>query len=161
MGLELPGTWAYYGIELMQVRTHCILFGLNHSFQAFLFKVSIYIFYSPKNQRESLILQLVVQFLSCAWLCNPMDCNTPGFPVHYLLEFAQIHVHSVSDANQPSHPLSPRSPPAFNLCQHQGPFQRVVLHISCQSIGASASASVLQMNIQDWCPLGLTGLSSL
>ena len=90
-----------------------------------------------------------------------MDCSTPGFPVHYLLEFAQIHVHSVSDAIQPSHPLSPPFPPTFNLYQHQGLFQIVALHISGQSIDSSASASVLQMNIQDWCPLGLTGLSSL
>ena len=54
-----------------------------------------------------------------------MDCNTPGFPVlHYLPEFAQTHVHWVSDAIRPSHPLSPSSP-AFNLSQHQGLFQWV------------------------------------
>ena len=52
----------------------------------------------------------------CPTLCDAMDCSTPGFPVlHYLLEFAQTHVHWVSDAIQPSHPLSPLSPPAFNL----------------------------------------------
>ena len=55
-----------------------------------------------------------------------MDCSTPGFPVlHYLLEFAQIYVHWVSDAIQPYHPLSPPSPSALNLSQHQGLFQRV------------------------------------
>ena len=55
-----------------------------------------------------------------------MDCSTPGFPVlHYLLEFAQIHVHWVSDAIQPSHSLSSPSPPALNLSQHQGLFQWV------------------------------------
>ena len=55
-----------------------------------------------------------------------MDCNTPGFPVHHqLLEFAQTHVHQVSDAIQPSHPLLSPSPPAFNLSQHQGLFQWV------------------------------------
>jgi len=54
-----------------------------------------------------------------------MDC-TPGLPVlHQLLEFAQTHVYWVSDAIQPSHPLLPPSPPAFNLSQHQGLFQRV------------------------------------
>ena len=54
-------------------------------------------------------------------LSNPMDCSTPGFPVlHQLLELAQTHVHRVSDAIQPSHPLSSPSPPAFNLSQHQG-----------------------------------------
>ena len=61
---------------------------------------------------------------SCPTLCDPMDCSTPGFPVlHHLPELAQTHVHSVSDAIQPSHPLSPPSPPAFSLSQHQGLFQ--------------------------------------
>ena len=55
-----------------------------------------------------------------------MDCNIPGFPVHHQLpELAQIHAHQVSDAIQPSHPLSSPSPPAFNLSQHQGLFQGV------------------------------------
>ena len=55
---------------------------------------------------------------SCLTLCDPMDCSTPGFPVlHYLPEFAQNHVHWVSDAIQPTHPLSPPSPPALSLSQ--------------------------------------------
>ena len=59
-------------------------------------------------------------------LCNLMNCNTPSFPVlHYLLEFAQIHVNWVTDAIQPSHPLPPTSPPALSLSQHQGLFQWV------------------------------------
>ena len=63
---------------------------------------------------------------SCPTLCKPMDCSTPGFPVlHYFLEFAQTHVHWVSDAIQPSHPLLSPFPPAFNLFQHQGLFERV------------------------------------
>ena len=58
-------------------------------------------------------------------LCDPMDCGTLGLPVpHHLPEFAQVHVHWVSDAIQPSHPLSPPSP-AFNLSHHQGLFQWV------------------------------------
>ena len=62
-------------------------------------------------------------------LCDPMDCSMLGFPVlHYFLEFAQTHVHQVSDAIQPSHPLSCPSPPTFSLSQHQGLFQ-LVLHI--------------------------------
>ena len=57
-------------------------------------------------------------------LCDPIDCSTPGLPVHHqLLELPQTHVHQVSDAIQPSHPLSSPSPPAFNLSQHQGLFQ--------------------------------------
>ena len=97
---------------------------------------------------------------------NPKACSTPGFPVHHhLLELVQTRVHGISDAIQPSHPLSCPSPPAFNLSQHQGHFQWVSSsHQKSwhgQSIGASASASVLPMNIQGWFPLGLTGLISL
>ena len=62
----------------------------------------------------------------CLTLCDPMDCSMPGFPFHHQLpEFAQTHVHWVSDAIQPSHPLSSPSPSAFNLSQHQGLFQGV------------------------------------
>ena len=62
---------------------------------------------------------LSVQFSSvaqsCPTLCNPMNCSTPGLPVHHQLpEFTQTHVHRVSDAIQPSHPLSSPSPPALN-----------------------------------------------
>ena len=92
-----------------------------------------------------------------------MDSSTPGFPAHHqLLELAQTHVHRVGDAIQPSHPLSSPSPPTFNLSQHQGLFQGVSLFASGgQSIGVSASASVLPMNIQDWFHLGWTGWISL
>ena len=56
---------------------------------------------------------------SCPTLCEPLDCSMTGLPVHYqLLEFIQTHVHWVSDAIQPSHPLSSPSAPAFNLSQH-------------------------------------------
>ena len=62
----------------------------------------------------------------CPILCNRMDCSTPDSSVlHYLPEFAQIYVHWVRDANQPSHPLLPASPFAFNLSQHRGLFQWV------------------------------------
>ena len=63
---------------------------------------------------------------SCPTLCNPMNCSTPGLPVHHQLpEFTQTQVHWVSDAIQPSHPLSSPSPPAPNPSQHQGLFQWV------------------------------------
>ena len=62
---------------------------------------------------------------SCLTLCNPMECSTPGLPVHHQLpELTQTHVHWVDDAIQPSHPLSSPSP-AFNLYQHQGLFKWV------------------------------------
>ena len=89
---------------------------------------------------------------SCPTLCDPMDCSMPGLPVHHQLgEFTQTHVHRVGDAIQPSHTLSSSSPPTFNFSQHQGLFQWVSSITSGgQSIGASASASVLPTNIQDW-----------
>ena len=62
----------------------------------------------------------------CPTLCNLVNYSTWGFPaLHYLLEFVQTHVHWISDAIQPSHPLSPPSPFAFNLFHHRGLFQWV------------------------------------
>ena len=73
-------------------------------------------------------MPLPVQFSSvtqsCPTLCDPRNHSTPGLPVHHHLpEFTQTHVHRVSDAIQPSHPLSSPSPPAPNLSQHQSLFQ--------------------------------------
>ena len=63
---------------------------------------------------------------SCPTLCDPMNCSTPGLPVHHQLpEFTQTHIHRVSDAIQPSHPLSSPSPPAPSPSQHQSLFQWV------------------------------------
>ena len=65
-------------------------------------------------KKDSVQFSLVTQ--SCLTLCNPMNCSTPGLPVHHQLpEFTQTHFHRVSDAIQPSHPLSSPSPPAPNL----------------------------------------------
>ena len=73
-------------------------------------------------QHNSVQFSSVTQ--SCSTLCDPTDCSRPGLPVLYqLLEFTQTHVHQVSDAIQPSHPLSSPSPPAPNPSQHQGLFQ--------------------------------------
>ena len=78
-----------------------------------------------------------------------------------LLEFAQAPTHWVSDVIQSSHPLSPSSPPAFNLSHIRVFSSESDLCIRWPNSGASASASVLPMNIQDWFPLGLTGWISL
>ena len=95
-----------------------------------------------------------VQSLSRVWLCSPMDRSTPGLPVHCQLpEFTQTHEHWVGDAIQPSHPLLSPSP-AFNLSQHQ---MSQLFSSGGQSIGVSASVSVLPVNTQDWSPLGWTG----
>ena len=90
-----------------------------------------------------------------------MNCCIPGFPVPpQFLELVQTHVHWVGDAIQPCHPLLFPSLPALNPSQHQGHFWGVFAS-GVQSIGASGSVSVLPMNIQDWFPLGWTGLISL
>ena len=74
--------------------------------------------------RCSVQFSLVAQ--SCLTLCDPVNCSMLGLPVHHQLpEFTQTHVHQVSDAIQPSHPLSSPFPPAPNPSQHQGLFQWV------------------------------------
>ena len=89
---------------------------------------------------------------SCPILCDPMDCSMPGSPVlHYLLEFAQIHLQWVSDAFQPPYPLPSPFAFAFKFFPASGSFPVSWLFISGgQSIWASASASVLPVNIQGW-----------
>ena len=122
----------------------------------------LFTFLATINNTARSRVVVVVQSLSHVWLCDPMDWSTPGFPVlHHLLELAQTQVHWVGDAIQLSHPLSSPSPPAFNLSQHQGLSQWQFLASGGQSIGVSASASVLPINIQNWFPLGLIGLISL
>ena len=76
----------------------------------------------PLNIIASVQFSSVAQ--SCPTLCDPMNRSTPGLPVHHQLpELTQTYVHRVSDAIQPSHPLSSPSPPAPNLSQHQGLFE--------------------------------------
>ena len=95
---------------------------------------------------------------SCPTLCDPMNRSTPGLPVHHHLRgFTETHVYQVGDAIQPSYPrhpllLLPQSLPA------SGSFPMSPLFVwGGQSIGVSASASVLPMNTRDWSPLGWTG----
>ena len=110
------------------------------------------------------MLFILIQFSSvtqsCPTLCDPMNRSTSGLPVHHQLpEFTQTHVHRVSDAIQPSHPLLSPSPPALPA---SGSFPMSQLFAwGGQSIGVSASASVLPMNTQDWPLLGWTGWISL
>ena len=102
---------------------------------------------TPSSGGSSVQFSSVIQL--CPSLCNPINCSTPGLPVHHQLpESTQTHVHCIGDAIQPSHPLLSPSPPAFNLSQHQGLFQGSILRIG-QSIEISASESVLPTNIQD------------
>ena len=100
---------------------------------------------------------------SCSAICNPMDCSTPGIPVHHQLpEPAQTHVHRVSDAIQPSHPLSSAFSSRLQSFPASGSFPMNQFFPSGgQSIGVSASASVFPVNIPDWFPLGFTGWNFL
>ena len=78
------------------------------------------------NIWKSINVQFSSVTQSCLTLCDPMNCSTPGLPVHHqLLEFTQTHIHRVNDAIQPSHPLASPSPPAPNPSQHQSLFQWV------------------------------------
>ena len=79
-----------------------------------------------KLKKPSVITQFSSVAQLCPTLCDPMNCSTPGLPVHHQLpESTETHVHCVDDAIQPSHPLSSPSPPALNLSQHQGLFKQV------------------------------------
>ena len=91
---------------------------------------------------------------SCPALCDPIDHSTPGLPVHHQLpEFTQTHIYQVGDVIQPFHPVipfsCPQSFPASASCQISQFFAS-----GGQSIGVSASTSVLSMNTKDWCALG-------
>ena len=100
---------------------------------------------------------------SCLTFCNPLDCSTPGLPVHHqLLESTQTHVHWVGDAIQPSHPSI--APFSFRLQSFPASGAFPVSQFFAwggQRIRVSASTSVLPMNTQDWSPLGWTGWISL
>ena len=98
-----------------------------------------------------------IQFSSCPTLCDPMNCSTPGLPVHHQLpESTQTHVHWVSDAIQPSSVVPFSSRPQSFPESGSVPVRQLFMWGS-QSIGVSALASVLPMNTQDWSPLGWTG----
>ena len=121
--------------ELIKEKSHNLLyFTFNHWAQ--FVGISVYnmqSLYLSAFEKKKLSLRLTTnctQFSSvtqsCPTLCDPMNCSTPGLPVHYQLpEFTQTHVHWVGDAIQPSHLLSFPSPPAPNPSQHQSLFQWV------------------------------------
>ena len=117
------------------------------------FQVILYQTFNSSSPQFSSVTQ------QCPTLCHTMNPGTPGLPVHQqLLESTQARVHWVGDAIQPSHPVV-----SFSSCLQcflaSGSYQMSQFFASGgQSIGVSASASVLPMNIQDWFPLGWTGL---
>ena len=118
------------------------------------------------EQRSLVGYSLSVQFSSVAQSCltlfDPMNHSMPGLPVHHKLpKFTQTHVHRVSDAIQPSHPLSSPSPPGTNPSQHQGLFQWVSSLHEVAKVLEFQPVSVLPVNTQDWSSLGWTGWISL
>ena len=123
----------------------------------------------PNKSLAALSLSLIspsVQFSSFAQtyltLCDPMNRNTPGLPVHHQLpEFTQTHLHRVSDAIQPSHPLSSPSPPDPNPSQHQSLPVSQLFTWGGQSTRVSALASFPPKNSQGWSPSEWTGWISL
>ena len=106
--------------------------------------------YKMKNNNNNTVFKHSSSSVAqlCLTLCDPMDCNTPGFPVHHQLpELAQTHVPQVGDAIQPSNPLSSPPPPAFIKVF---PSESVVcIRSAGQGSGVLASASVPPVNIQD------------
>ena len=115
-----------------------------------------------KSQVEHYQLTPVQFSQSFLTLCNSMDCSMPVFPVHHQLrEPTQTHGHWVSPTIQPSHLLSSPSLPPSIFSSIRVFSSEWFFTSGGQSIGVSASASVLPMNIQGWFPLGLTGLISL
>ena len=114
----------------------------------------------PIERRGWFIFIFCCVVQSCLTLSNPMDCSTPGLPVpHHLLEFAQVYVHCIREAIQPSHPLLPSSP-ALNLSQHQGLFPMNQFSSDDQNSEVSASPAVFP----DWlawspcCPVTFRSL---
>ena len=115
-----------------------------------------------RNNKERKIKEFSSVAQSYPTLCDPMNCSTPGLPVHHQLrEFTQTHVHWVGDASNISSSVT-----SFSSCLQSfptsGSFHMSQLFTSGgQNIGVSASISVLPMNSQDWSPLGWTGWISL
>ena len=113
------------------------------------------------HQFKTVQLSSVTQL--CSTLCDPMNCSMTGLPVHHqLLELNQTHVHWVCDAIQPSHSLLSPFSSRLQSFPASGSFPMSQFFAwGGQSIGASASASVLPKNTQDWSPLEWTGWISL
>ena len=159
--LHAPSIYALQGsVMILEATWHRFLFirekepgSLNHHLEES----------HPLIQNTSFILQFS-SVQSRLTLCDPMNCSMPGLSVHHqLLESTQTHVHQVSDAIQPSHPLLSPSPPAFNLSQHLGLFKWV------SSSHQVAKVLEFQLHHQSfrwtprtwWSPLGWTGWISL
>ena len=123
----------------------------------FVFLMSLWI-----HRLKHISVQFSSVIQSCLTLWDPMNCSTPGLPVHHQLpEFTQTPFHRVSDAIWPSHPLSSPSPPALNLSQHQGLFKWVSSSHQVAKVLEFQLQHQSSMNTQDWSPLEWTSWISL
>ena len=123
--------WKYSQISPVRMISSSQIYILSKYLTSFFFQILVFMSHFPlplfkffKSKIRSDQIRSVAQ--SCPTLCDPMNPSTPRLPVHHQLpEFTQTHVHRVSDAIQPSHPLSSPSPPAPNPSQHKSLFQWV------------------------------------
>ena len=128
MGCSRQEYWSELPEDLLDPRTEPAspalaggFFTTGASWEANLSRPGINFFFKLYENERVRVGQFSSVAQSCLTVCDPMDCSTPGLPVHHqLLEPAQTGVHQVSDAIQPSPPLSSPSLPALNLSQHQG-----------------------------------------
>ena len=118
----VPYCFDYYSFVISLKSEHVISLTLIFFLKIPLSICSLLCFHT--NFKITFSVQFSSLAQSCPTLCNPMNHSMPGLPVHHQLpEFTQTHVHRISDAIQPSHPLSSPSPPAPNPSQHQTLFQ--------------------------------------
>ena len=156
----------YYRVSTYECERTVVTFVCSWSSDVILWKPKTFLMSQLSIKLHLLSIKTVFTIYSCCsvaqsnpTLCNPMDCSTPGFTVlHCLLEFARI--------SQWCHPTISSSVIPFSSCLQSFPTSESFLTSQLftsggQSLGASASASVLPVNIQGWFPLGLTGLISL
>ena len=128
-GRDKSGTWDEYThtTYIRYIINKALLYNTGNATQYF---VITYMRREPKKEWIYVSDQIRSVAQSCPTLCYPMNCSTPGLPVHHqLLEFTQTHVHRVSDAIQPSHPLSSPSPPDPNPSQHQSLFHSITEYL--------------------------------
>ena len=138
------GITASYASSIFNIWGNCILFSLAVSPG---FGILLQTLWGEKCNVKSVSSGAQ----SCPTLCDPMDCSTPGFPIHHQLpELAQTHVHRDGDAIQSSHPLSSPSPAAFNLSQQQGLFQWSFPKVFSSSSHQMAKVLELQLHHQSF-----------
>ena len=124
--LLLQGAFLTQGSNLGLLHCRQTLYHLSHQRSPSTGCLNLILFEETSLPLPNSSVQSSSIIQSCQTLCDPTDCSMPGFPVHHQLpELIQTHVHWVSDAIQPSLPLSPPSPPTFNLSQYQDVFQWV------------------------------------